>query len=98
MKFKFEGERTIAEGGATTVKLTVIVCVELTAPSETTRTVPVYVPGARVEEATDTWRVAGVMPLIGVTLSHEAAVTAVHAKAPGVPVSCTVCGVGPVPW
>src|SRR5579863_1051651 len=79
-KLKLDGLGTIAGGGAITVRDTWMVCAVVTAPSETTLIVPVKVPGASVEEFTETCRLPGVTPPEEDTVSQEALLTALQAR------------------
>jgi hypothetical protein len=67
----------VGRGAAVTVKVTATVRGLFAAPALATETVPVYVPAARPVGLTVTLIDPGVVPLAGVTVSHEPPVVVV---------------------
>src|ERR1700754_3843428 len=87
----------VAEAGLT-VSVTSIVFGDPETPAAVTVTLPEYVPGASPAIAAATDKVAGALPLAGVTLSQAASSDVVKLSVPPpVLVTATVCAAGSAP-
>lgn len=81
-KEKLVADRVIVGGGAEIVSVTVAVLGLLEAPTAVMTIAPVYVPAIIPTVDTETVTVVGAVPVVGLSVSHEASSEAVHVIVP----------------